>query len=148
MNREHQLSFCRKCSKQSFSLKNGIVCSLTDLPATFLDSCSDYEQDKEATAKEANRQEQRKSLATSEETMGLNRIGIKSGVTAGLILIFAGLLWFLIGVFALDRLFLYPFVLIVLGIIAMVRGSKNSGNSKARKKAVRDTLDSDELDEL
>jgi len=54
MNRENQLKFCRKCTKQKFDLQKGIICGVTDEVASFEDNCelfemdSSVEEDKEA----------------------------------------------------------------------------------------------------
>jgi uncharacterized RDD family membrane protein YckC len=51
MNREEQLKYCRKCSNQKVSLKQGIICKLTlDVPA-FEGICSTFDEDTELVAR-------------------------------------------------------------------------------------------------
>lgn len=45
MNREHQLTYCKKCQHQKFNPSIGIVCKLTDKPADFEYTCPSYEVD-------------------------------------------------------------------------------------------------------
>ena len=46
MNREKQLEYCKKCTKQKFDIQKGIVCSLTNQKADFEDECKNFEIDK------------------------------------------------------------------------------------------------------
>lgn len=45
MTREEQLRFCKVCKNQRFDIKQGIVCSLTSLPADFESSCDSFDED-------------------------------------------------------------------------------------------------------
>lgn len=45
MTREEQLRFCKVCKNQKFDIKQGIVCSLTSLPADFETSCDSFHED-------------------------------------------------------------------------------------------------------
>ncbi|WP_299626542.1 RDD family protein [uncultured Tenacibaculum sp.] len=40
MTREERLSFCKICKNQKLDFKQGIVCGLTDAPASFENSCN------------------------------------------------------------------------------------------------------------
>jgi len=59
-----------------------------------------------------------------EESLGLSYLGIKNGVLAGQIAILGAILWLILGVIYLDRIFFYPFALIVIGIVAWNKGAK------------------------
>ena len=39
-----QLAFCKVCNNQKFDPNQGIICKLTDAPATFESTCDSYEQ--------------------------------------------------------------------------------------------------------
>ncbi|HEY7426162.1 MAG TPA: hypothetical protein VH682_18170 [Gemmataceae bacterium] len=45
-----------------------------------------------------------------------------SGVAGGVLMIVIALVWLVIGVVALDRLFFYPLILAVIGLIAIAKG--------------------------
>ena len=45
MNREQHLAFCKKCLNQKMDLNQGIVCSLTQRQADFINECSDFKLD-------------------------------------------------------------------------------------------------------
>ena len=46
MKREEHLKFCKRCKKQEFNSKKGIVCSLTGEIADFENECPDFEEQK------------------------------------------------------------------------------------------------------
>lgn len=46
MDRTKQLEYCKKCTKQAFDLKQGIICSLTNQKADFENECGHFEIDK------------------------------------------------------------------------------------------------------
>ncbi|MBP1672459.1 MAG: hypothetical protein H6Q25_274 [Bacteroidetes bacterium] len=45
MTREEQIKFCEKCEFRKFDAKQGIICSLTEKPATFVDRCGFFKED-------------------------------------------------------------------------------------------------------
>lgn len=45
MTREEHLKFCTVCKNQKFDMQQGVICSLTDQPADFEESCSSYVED-------------------------------------------------------------------------------------------------------
>ena len=45
MNRETQLVFCKQCQKRAFNPKSGIICSITNEQASFIDDCENFEKD-------------------------------------------------------------------------------------------------------
>ena len=42
MTREEQLRFCKTCNHQSFNIKHGIICGITEEVAKFEDHCEQY----------------------------------------------------------------------------------------------------------
>ena len=157
MDRAYRLSFCKKCTLRDFSPKQGIICSLTNEPADFEESCDSFKED----AKEAKRlakvaEDQRlaaieaKSIKVQEElikkdaqssnTLGLSVIGIKSGVAAGIIAILGALVWFIIGLMS-GYIFFYPPLLFILGVFVLIKGLVNK--KKRKLKADEAILDSD-----
>jgi len=47
MTRQERLKFCRACSHHKFDANNGIICSITNSPATFEVACTIYKEDPE-----------------------------------------------------------------------------------------------------
>ena len=132
MDRAARLEFCQKCTKREFSPQKGIVCSLTKEHATFDGKCVDYHEDE----KEAQLLENKKIIQQNEQqyedSLGFSRIGIKDGVVVGIIVIVASVLWFLGGLFYLNRIFFYPPILLGLGIFTLVKGiNKRKKNKKS-----------------
>lgn len=125
MKREDRLEFCQACKNQKFDMQKGVICSLTNEQATFEDSCLDYIEDPIAKEQNLQRKEQRRDMTIDDESFGLSTsFGVKNGILAGQIAIAVAIIWFIVGFFLLDRIFFYPFVLLVLGIIAWQKGLK------------------------
>ncbi len=124
MNRNYRLQFCKQCENQKFTSEKGIVCSLTNEYAEFDETCKDYIEDPAEKERIENQKKQTEEYEIEEESLGLSFIGVKNGVIAGQIAIFGAILWLILGVLYLDRIFFYPFALIVIGIIAWNKGSK------------------------
>lgn len=55
MDRQKQLEYCKKCTKQKFDRNQGIICSLTDQKADFEDECEYFEIDKLKITAEAEK---------------------------------------------------------------------------------------------
>lgn len=49
MNRAEQVKICKVCLNRKFDFNRGIICGLTDEPATFENSCDLYEEDEKAS---------------------------------------------------------------------------------------------------
>lgn len=144
MTRAEQLKYCKVCKKKEFNMQKGIVCSLTNEQATFDDECKDFEADLDAQKVEQDKELEKQKIEERELTGGLNSVGIKSGIAAGIILIILGIAWLIGGLLFLDRLFIYSFFVIISGIIALAKGiSKEREKAKLRQK---DLLGSNVLD--
>lgn len=50
MDTRKQIEFCKKCTKQKFDFKQGIICGLTNQKADFENECDHFEIDKEILA--------------------------------------------------------------------------------------------------
>jgi len=122
MDRKHQLQYCQQCKHQKFILEKGIVCSLTDEKPLFEKICKDYIEDPIAKRQVEEKQQQTELNEIEEESLGLAAFGIKNGVIAGQLAIFAAVLWLILGVIYMDRIFLYPFFLIFIGVVAWRKG--------------------------
>jgi hypothetical protein len=51
---------------------------------------------------------------------------INAGIAAGAVMILIAVVWFVLGLWA-DRIFFYPPILFVIGVIALVKGLVGSG---------------------
>jgi hypothetical protein len=129
------LNYCESCQLRTFNPKTGLVCGITNEKPTFLNTCPDYKRDSSA----AERLEFRETVTEFEkeksEVGGLHKYGVKSPLTAGIILIVLSIIWLIGGIIALDRLFYYPIILFFFGIYRLYLGL----NKKARTK--NDLLD-------
>lgn len=135
--RKEYLAVCQVCEKSAFDKKKGIICSLTGAHANYETAkCPDYVSDEKAIkrAEAATRRE----LDAKEDNKGLWSKNI--GMTGGIVLISLALVWMVIGIVFLDRIFIYPLILVVAGILAISNGAK-------KKKAVQKAAGSDVLDD-
>ncbi|MCT4587476.1 MAG: RDD family protein [Carboxylicivirga sp.] len=98
MNREERLRFCRICTRQRLDSEKGIVCSLTNAPASFEVSCTMFSEDTELKHK-AEMQSILNSIHLNEASKGkrfLNNL--------------------------LDGLFAYLFTIILMVFVGMFIG--------------------------
>ncbi len=51
MRREERLRFCKMCMHRKMDLKQGLICGLTDRPASFEGNCNDFKKDEVQAAK-------------------------------------------------------------------------------------------------
>lgn len=141
MTREQRLSYCERCLKKDFSPNLGMVCSLTQERATFENTCADFDEDPKEARMIEIKAKNRVSEIEHEESMGLSVIGIKNGMWAGIIVMSAALLWLVLGLILLDRIFLYSFVLFAFGVLAFANGLKKRNQLKRRIVSDKDLLD-------
>ena len=57
MDRTKQLEYCKKCTKQKFDLKQGIICILTNQKADFENECEHFEINKEIIIAQTEKKE-------------------------------------------------------------------------------------------
>jgi hypothetical protein len=144
MTREERLVLCGKCKNRGFHPKQGVVCGLTQEAATFEDECIDYTVDERMLRAEIERKYEELEETMSDQTSGIGSFGIKNGILAGIILLVIGFGW-LIGGLLINRIFFYPFILIVGGIISLAKGvNQQTQNKKIEQlnKLKEDILDS------
>ena len=135
ISRQQQLQFCKVCKNRKFSQDLGIVCQLTEQQATFTDSCQDFDKDLHLMqVNQIRREEGRKRRLKSDFTFGLDNFGIKNGIVAGILLVIVGLAWLLVGL-TYNRIFYYTFVLILMGVTAIIIGIINGLKRKADRHA-------------
>ncbi len=131
MDRKDQLEFCKICLNRTFSPKQGIICKLTHSKANFIDSCDDYLEDSK-TVFDLNNTKAFKNRVQPDFMFGLDYLGIKSGVTAGSIVIIIGFLWLIFG-FTKGLIYFRPMAIILFGTIAVIISSINSYRRKNRE---------------
>jgi hypothetical protein len=76
------------------------------------------ERRREERRREEDREERRRASSRSSSGGGF---GVNAGIGGGIVMILIAVVWF-VGGLALGRLFFYPPILFVLGIIAIVKG--------------------------
>ena len=137
MERADRVAFCERCIKREFSPQKGIICSLTMEQADFQGNCKGYSEDIEEAGILDQKREELANQVVQQESLGLTALGISNGITAGFMTMFLAIAWFAIGYFYMDRIFFYPPILFVIGIITAIRGV----NKKKRKKVVKNNED-------
>ncbi|HSO88349.1 MAG TPA: hypothetical protein VLQ91_17485, partial [Draconibacterium sp.] len=65
MDRTKQLEYCKKCTKQKFDPRQGIICSLTNQKADFESECEHFEIDKAKIVIETEKQKTEKKSKVS-----------------------------------------------------------------------------------
>ncbi len=65
MDRTKQLEYCKKCTKQKFDPRQGIICSLTNQKADFESECEHFEIDKAKIVTETEKQKSEKKSKVS-----------------------------------------------------------------------------------
>ena len=55
------------------------------------------------------------------DRMGIEKWLFRKGITGGVILIMAALVWLYIGYYLEGAIYLYPFILILIGLAAIIR---------------------------
>ena len=65
-----------------------------------------------------------KKRAAAQENQGRSLEGrvVNGGVAGGLLAMLIAIVWFVVGLVALDRIFIYPPILFVLGLVAFFKG--------------------------
>lgn len=128
-----RLQYCKVCKHKSFDPKTGVNCSLTSAKPDFEDKCEKFVIDEG----EAQKLLMRKKMEAEGDDLSdsgffaMEKKGMKKGIAGGIVMIVLALVWFFGGL-ALDRIFFYPPVLLILGIVAVVRGA-SEGNIRGEK---------------
>ena len=138
MELNERLQYCRVCSKRKFSLSIGIVCNMTDAKPAFEQKCEHFVLDQAEAQRVLTRE---RAAAESEGVQSgffaPEKKGMKKGVLGGIIMIVIALAWF-IGGLAINRIFFYPPVLLIIGIVSVIKGlaEGNYAGEKYKKPAV------------
>ena len=123
MTKEQQMQFCKVCTNRHFDPASGIVCKLTLKKPDFLDKCEKFIVDNE-TINALKRQIEQSKVRERDNSGGffdIEKKGIRKGVLGGIIIIVIAVGWFFLGL-ATDRIFFYPPVLAIIGIVAIIKG--------------------------
>ncbi len=103
MERSEQLNFCKICLNKKRDFKRGLVCNLTDQPASFETECAEFKRDYDVVLEEDTSVEQKTETGNND--------------------ILYGSLWFFGGLIATFANFGYVFWgAIVFGAIQMYKG--------------------------
>lgn len=133
MTREERVKSCEICLKRKFSFQQGIICGITDAVAVFEGKCIDFKEDEKAVEQVELKNEIRQKEKIEEDSLGLSKFGIKSGITAGIIFIVLAIIWFVVGIVAFNRVFFYPAALVIIGLIAIGKGVKQKRGIKIKR---------------
>jgi len=135
MQRQQQLKYCKVCKNQGFNIKEGVICKLTEARADFKDVCPDYILD-EALLEKREKAQVQSNIQIEKET---NNTSIVMGVLA----MVGGAIWFFGALIWMDRIFFYPPILFIGGIVSVVKGVNEAKRKKQKKNLYGDMLDSD-----
>lgn len=141
-----QFKYCEKCKNRLFSPKKGLVCNLTDEKPTFTDTCPQFEVDEKAE-KKLELKEQAKAEYVEAETYGMAGTALNGGIIGGIVMMVLAVVWFVAGLVMADRIFFYPPILLVLGIIGLVKGINKRSEQRRKQMASKHVLDRDLLDD-
>jgi hypothetical protein len=140
--RPEYVAICQTCLKSKFNSKKGLICSLTDKHAAFeTEDCPDYEVQESAV----RRQEAaaRRKVEEMEDKKGI--FSGNAGTIGGAILILLAIVWVTVGLVLMDRIFFYPIVLVLGGVISI---NKGIAKKKLQTRREQSTVLDDNLDEI
>jgi len=134
MTTSERLRYCKVCSQRKMDIQTGIYCGLTGQKPAFEGKCEKMIVDQAELRKEKARllaRQQHEEKANSY--FAPERKGMKKGVLGGFIMILIAVIWFFGGL-AIDRIFFYPPVLLIIGIVAIIKGAaeRNFAGEKYR----------------
>jgi hypothetical protein len=141
MDRAARIKFCEVCNNKGFSPQSGIICKLTDAPAAFESTCSDYDEN---TIEAENLANYRKSTELETGKRKFEPFDFEKKIANGdmwkaAIAIVGSIVWFVVGIAFLDRIFYYPPILFIVGVVALIRGIlKQKEEGKKRRMDVLD----------
>ncbi|MFT5819488.1 MAG: hypothetical protein ACI8ZM_000712 [Crocinitomix sp.] len=140
--RQEYVAICQTCIKSKFDKKKGLVCGLTNEHAAFhTTECPDYEAEKKAIKRqEAN---ERREIIAKEEQKGI--FAGNGGIIGGIALIILAIVWVTVGLVLMDRIFFYPIVLVIGGIITI---SKGVDKKKSQTRREHSMVIDDDFDEI
>lgn len=143
MVHEERLAICELCTNRGFSPKLGSVCSLTNERAVFEGQCSDFSEDARMVANKdrelEDKEYERKYSGEISDQVGAaleNKHGMNGRVVAGVVAIVIALLWFVLGIVLINRIFYYPIILFGFGIYKII-----DGMIKGREKSLKEKSD-------
>lgn len=152
MTHEQRLQICELCTNRAFSPKLGSICSLTNERSAFVDSCSDYSEDLKMIAKRDRELEDRAYETANGTVSGTNQSisdhvgsamerkhGMNGRIVAGVVAIVIAVLWFVLGIVLINRVFYYPIFLFGFGIYKIIDGSIKGNQKKLKENS--DLLD-------
>ena len=141
MDRAARVKICEKCLKRDYSAKKGIVCSLTGEHAAFEVTCPDYAEDEKEVASIKAYQDAQKNDQFSSEPFRMEKKALSSGILGGSIAMVIAVVWFFTAL-SFDRIFFYPPVLFIIGLIGVIKGIADK-NKEMKKQKEDSILDSD-----
>ncbi|MFT5858812.1 MAG: hypothetical protein ACI865_000905 [Flavobacteriaceae bacterium] len=146
MIRDHQIEFCERCKNKAFSPKSGIICALTNEQAKFSGTCKDFVEDAKLTERVELSKKAKAETALIERTYGLSSLGVKNGVSAGIIWITIGFVSTGVVIYLFQVISFWTVLIIVFGIVITAISAKASAAENVKKK--RRSVGHDLLDDV
>lgn len=116
-----QLQQCKVCTKRKFNPSVGLVCGLTMEKPSFTGSCDQGDLDDAEALRLQRLNEAVEEEGDSNGFFAYEKKGMKKGVLGGVAMIVIAIVWFVLGL-AADRIFYYPPILLIIGIVGVVKG--------------------------
>lgn len=127
LTREEYVAICETCLKRKNSFKAGIVCGLTDAHANFVNTCPDFEKDQLAVDRIERMKKEEATPAFNSQPFSTEKKMLSSGILGGILMVAGGIIWIIVGL-AVNRIFFYPFFLIIAGIVVIIKGLAQKAN--------------------
>ncbi|MGB0521641.1 MAG: hypothetical protein ACPGJS_01715 [Flammeovirgaceae bacterium] len=127
MTRKEQLAYCSVCHNRKMS-QQGLICSITAAKATFQSACESFDLDQAERVRRAQR-DLEVERSSDGDFFEMGEKGFKAGVSGGIVMIVIAVVWFGGGL-TVDRIFFYPPVLFLIGLVALVKGLVDSNGKK------------------
>jgi cbb3-type cytochrome oxidase subunit 3 len=143
MTREYHLSYCKKCQNRAFNPKKGIVCKLTGEQADFETSCPDFNVDEVQAALVDAEDKVKAANKLKEETFGLDKFGFTNRLAAAKGLVLIGGVWFVLGFGLINRVFIWPVGMVLVGVVFWIFEGKKKIDAKRIKRGELDDIDID-----
>lgn len=140
-----EIEQCLTCNNKFFRRDKGVVCGLTKEKPGFIGKCKDYSGNEELIEARRLHLETLKNTEESESTGGLNGLGVKDPVMAGIILT---VLFFILNIILLsyNRISFWLIALLIFGVVVLVKGIITKRKNIAKRKGLKNTLDGEFLD--
>ncbi len=116
-----QIQQCKVCTKRKFNPSIGLICGITMEKPIFEGNCDEGELDEAEAIRLQKLNEAAQEEEVSSGFFGAEKKGLQKGVLGGAAMIAIAITWFVLGL-AANRIFFYPPILFIIGVVALIKG--------------------------